>query len=162
MTLPEVFNSIGQDLVKELTRQLIALDKRVTGKLIKSLDYKLFVVESQRLVRELKIELTAAQYLEVVDGGRRKGAKMPPPKALDKWIVLRGLAPRYKGKFISRKSLQFLIARGISKNGIPATNVIQKSIDAVFKKRQNDLEEAAVENLRDLVDKILFERKWQQ
>lgn len=46
-------------------------------------------------------------------------SKMPPPSKLDKWIVRKGIAPRDKnGKFISRKSLQFLIARGIFKNGI--------------------------------------------
>jgi hypothetical protein len=45
--------------------------------------------------------------------------KMPPSKALDKWSVRKGLAPRDKdGKFISRKSLNYLIARSIYINGI--------------------------------------------
>ena len=45
--------------------------------------------------------------------------KMPPPNKLDKWIVKRGIAPRDKqGRFLTRKQIQFLIARGIYKNGI--------------------------------------------
>jgi hypothetical protein len=45
--------------------------------------------------------------------------KMPPPSKLDKWIVKKGIAPRDdKGRFISRKSLQFLMARSIFYKGI--------------------------------------------
>ena len=45
--------------------------------------------------------------------------KMPPPSKLDKWIVKKGIAPRDdKGRFIGRKSLQFLIARSIFYKGI--------------------------------------------
>jgi len=45
--------------------------------------------------------------------------KMPPPQKLDKWIVRRKIAPRDEnGKFLPRKSVQFLIARGIFQNGI--------------------------------------------
>ena len=45
--------------------------------------------------------------------------KMPPPSKMDKWIVRKGLkGVRGKdGKFISRKSLQFMIARSIYKIG---------------------------------------------
>ena len=41
-------------------------------------------------------------------------SKMPPRKAFDKWIVRKGIAPRGKGgKFLSRQSLQYLIARAV-------------------------------------------------
>ena len=44
---------------------------------------------------------------------------MPPTKKLDKWVVRRGIAPRdEKGKFLPRKSVLFLIARGIYMNGM--------------------------------------------
>ncbi len=46
-------------------------------------------------------------------------SKMPPVKAFDKWIVRKGLAPRKSGgQFTSRKSLAFLIARSVFRNGI--------------------------------------------
>lgn len=45
--------------------------------------------------------------------------KPPPPSALDKWIVLRGLAPRDKnGRFMTRKQQQFALSRHIFNKGI--------------------------------------------
>lgn len=45
--------------------------------------------------------------------------KMPPPSKLDKWTVRKGIAPRdEKGRFLTRKSIQFAIARSIFYNGI--------------------------------------------
>jgi len=47
------------------------------------------------------------------------GHSQPPSSALDKWVVTRGIAPRTKkGRFMPRKSLDFLIARSIGKKGI--------------------------------------------
>jgi hypothetical protein len=158
MTLVELFDEIGADLKKELIGNLISLDKSATGNLIRSVDYRLIVIEAQRLVRELKIEILAADYLKFVDEGRRPGSRMPPPSKLDKWIVARKLAPRdKKGKFISRKSLQFLIARAIQKNGIKPTNVIQKSVDAVIQRNRKKLEDAAVEQFNSIITSI-FEK----
>ena len=43
---------------------------------------------------------------------KSKGHSQPPSSALDKWIVKKGIAPRDKGgRFISRKSISYLIAR---------------------------------------------------
>jgi len=66
--------------------------------------------------------------------------KMPPPKALDKWIVKRGIAPRNKdGKFISRSSIKFAIARSIMINGIKPTLFFTKPFDKAFKKLPNEI-----------------------
>lgn len=59
--------------------------------------------------------------------------KMPPPSKLDKWIVRRGLAPRDKGKFTKRKSLQFLIARSIFEKGIKPSLWFTKPFEQGFK-----------------------------
>jgi hypothetical protein len=68
------------------------------------------------------------------------GTKMPPPKALDKWIVRKGLAPKDKqGRFISRKSLQFLIARSIYFNGIKPSLFFTKPFEAAFKRLPSEL-----------------------
>lgn len=158
MNLVEIFDEIGADLKKEMIRNLIAEDKKATGTLIRSIDYKLIVIEAQRLVRELKIELVAADYLQWVDKGRKPGSKMPPPNKLDKWIVARKIAPRdKKGRFISRKSLQFAIARAIQKNGIKPTNVIEKSITATLNKNRKKLTDAAVEEINNIITTI-FEK----
>lgn len=159
MNLIDVFFELGRELTKEIRTQLILNNKKATGKLIKSIDYRIIVNESQRLVRSLEIAIVAEDYLKYVNDGRRKGAKMPPPNKLDKWIVAKGIAPRdKKGKLLPRKSLQFLIARGIQKNGIKPTNIINNSIEAVFKKNQKKLEAAAVESLKEFVNRV-FQQK---
>ena len=66
--------------------------------------------------------------------------KMPPPSKMDKWIVKKGIAPRDKsGKFISRKSLQFIIARSIFNNGIKPSLFFTKPFEKAFKGLSNDL-----------------------
>lgn len=158
MNLVDLFNEIGEELTKEIKQNLLKANKKATGTLINSIGYRLIVSESQRLVRELRIEILGEDYLKWVDEGRRPGAKMPPPSKLDKWIVARKIAPRDKeGRFISRKSLQFLIARSISKKGIKATNVLEKSIDSVLSKNRQKLNEAAVEEFNKIVTKF-FEK----
>lgn len=68
--------------------------------------------------------------------------KMPPPRAFDKWIVRKGIAPRNKGKFASRKSLQFMIARGVYMNGIKPSLFFTKPFEKAFKKLPDTLVEA--------------------
>ena len=88
--------------------------------------------------RSLQFEIEMATYGTFQDKGvsgvkkkydtpysyKRKGGAnslkgMPPPSKLDKWTVRKGIAPRdEKGRFIKRKSLDFLIARSIFFNGI--------------------------------------------
>ena len=69
--------------------------------------------------------------------------KMPPPSKMDKWIVKKGIAPRDKdGKFISRKSLQFMIARSIFNNGIKPSLFFTKPFEKAFKGLNKDLVEA--------------------
>tara|TARA_R110002050_G_scaffold186254_1_gene320443 strand:+ start:41 stop:568 length:528 start_codon:yes stop_codon:yes gene_type:complete len=60
---------------------------------------------------------------------KAKGHSQPPTKALDKWIVKKGIAPRDKeGKFMSRKTIKFLIARSIGKKGIQGLSFFQKPL----------------------------------
>ena len=70
-------------------------------------------------------------------------SKMPPPSKMDKWIVKKGIAPRDKsGKFISRKSLQFMIARSIFNNGIKPSLFFTKPFEKAFKGLNKDLVKA--------------------
>ena len=55
--------------------------------------------------------------------------KQPPSRLLDKWIVKKGIAPRdEKGRFMSRKSISFLIARSIKRKGIQGISFFQKPL----------------------------------
>lgn len=74
-------------------------------------------------------------------GGKNGLKGMPPPKAFDKWIVKKGLAPRDKGKFKSRKSLSFAIARSVFINGIKPSLFFTKPFDAAYKRLPEELVE---------------------
>jgi hypothetical protein len=68
---------------------------------------------------------------------------MPPPSKLDKWTVKKGIAPRdKKGRFMSRKSLQFAIARSIFYNGIKPSLFLTKPFQKYAKGLPKELEKA--------------------
>ena len=82
--------------------------------------------------------------------------KMPPPKAFDKWAIRRGLAPRDKGgKFKSRKSLNFAIARSVYEKGIAPTLFFTKPFEAAFKNLPEDLVEVFGLEAVEMFDDIL-------
>lgn len=79
--------------------------------------------------------------------------KMPPPNKLDKWIIRKGIAPRDKnGKFISRKSLQFMIARSIFIKGIKPSLFLTKPFEQAFKTLPDELVEKFGLEVLDLFD----------
>ena len=68
------------------------------------------------------------------------GHSQPPSKALDKWAVKKGIAPRdASGKFMSRKSITFLIARSIGRKGIQGISFFQKPLGLGLKQFGKDL-----------------------
>jgi len=87
-------------------------------------------------------------------------SKMPPAKAFDKWIVRKGLAPRKSGgQFTSRKSLAFLIARSVFRNGIKPSLFFTKPFEAAYKNLPQELVEAygldAIELFNEQIDQII-------
>ena len=89
--------------------------------------------------------------------------KMPPPSALDKWIVRKGLAPRDKGKFTGRtinkvgfqKSIQFLIARSIFFNGIKPTNFLTDAVEKNMAIMPQQIKQAFALDLNSTVNLII-------
>jgi len=79
--------------------------------------------------------------------------KMPPPSKMDKWIVRKGLkGVRGKdGKFISRKSLQFMIARSIYNNGIKPSLFFTKPFQKAFTNLDKDIIEAYKLDVEELL-----------
>ena len=66
--------------------------------------------------------------------------KMPPSSVFDKWSIRRGIAPRDKqGRFINRKSLNYLLARSIYNKGIRATMFFTKPFEAGLDKYSDDI-----------------------
>ena len=66
--------------------------------------------------------------------------KMPPSSVFDKWGIRRGIAPRDKqGRFISRKSLNYLLARSIYNKGIRATMFFTKPFESGLDKFSDEI-----------------------
>ena len=65
-------DELGVDFINELTNQLLAADKKATGQLINSLNYKVVDV-----LDNLLLTISAEPYLKFIDEGRKPG-KMPP------------------------------------------------------------------------------------
>jgi hypothetical protein len=69
---------------------------------------------------------------------------MPPPKAFAQWVVRKGLqGVRGKdGKFIPRKSLQYLIAKSVFNNGIRPSYFFSNPFKVNFNKLPTEVAEA--------------------
>ena len=93
------------------------------------------------------MEISMLDYWKFVDGGRKKGSKMPPIDAMLKHIANRGINYKgiqntyknKKGQLVKRKkplakekalrTLAYLIGRSISKKGIKPTNFVDEAFD---------------------------------
>jgi hypothetical protein len=133
-------------VVKESKSNLTRLKKSSSKKLYNSIKGNVKVSKNSMTV-DFSMEDYGLFQDKGVSGKRKKyktpytyKSKMPPPKKLDKWIVRKGIAPRNeKGQLMTRKSLQFVIARGIYFNGIKPSLFFTKPFDKAFKRMPNEL-----------------------
>lgn len=152
-TLTNEVDKIGKEFIAELIKQLIQADKVASGKLLKSLNYKVIEV-----LDNLLIQINSEAYLQYVDAGRRPG-KMPPTTAIKKWIDIRKIKGRDKnGRFITKDQTAFLIARSIGRKGIKPTNVIKKSMDNILRSKKEALGKAAAKDILNILNKILVNK----
>lgn len=66
--------------------------------------------------------------------------KMPPSKVFEKWIKQRGIKGRdNKGRFISNKTLTYLIARSIYRKGIKGSMFFTRPFELAYKKLPDEI-----------------------
>jgi hypothetical protein len=151
-------------IINEAKANLKSMGKDSTGKLSKS-------IEGQ--VKEMPNSISMYFQMEAYGFFQDKGVsgikkkyntefsyttKMPPPSKLDKWIVRKGIAPRdKKGKLMSRKGLQFAIARSIFMNGIKPSLFFTKPFEKAFKKLPDALITKYGLDAEQLFDSIMKE-----
>ena len=102
----------------------------------------------------LVIDFGSAEYWEFVNYGRRPG-RYPPLLAIDKWVRQKpGIAGvrDEKGRFISRKSLVFLIRRSIAQYGYYGIQFIDKAVNETIAQITEKLGDAAKEYIERLYD----------
>jgi hypothetical protein len=83
--------------------------------------------KSARIERGVSI-FNKAPYAPIVEGGRRKGAKMPPPKAIAKWAQRRTGVTKEEAQ-----RLAFIMARAIKTRGLKARNILKTSMPQIKK-----------------------------
>ena len=77
---------------------------------------------------------------------------MPPPSAFEDFIKRKGIKGRdKKGRFITNKSLQFLIARSVFQKGIKASMFFTKPFNQAFDKLPPELQENFVKDIENII-----------
>lgn len=109
-------------------------------------------------VRGIKKGRSLRDYSFKSKGGKKGLKGMPPPSAFDKWSIRKRLAPRdKKGRFMSRKSLTFLIARKVFFEGIQPSLFFTRPFDKYFKKLPDEMIEKYGLDMMNLFDQITEE-----
>lgn len=169
--IQDLLNDFRNNVIREAKKNLTS--QNTSGRLSKSLnsvvkesknsiqisfemeDYGFF---QDRGVKGVKSGKSLDGYRYTRRGGAGSFKGMPPPSAFDKWNVKKGIAPRDKnGKFIKRKSLNFLIARSIFEKGIKPTLFFTKPFEKYFKRLPNELVEKYGLDMEKLFNQITDE-----
>jgi hypothetical protein len=110
------------------------VNRVASGRLLNSLTYKLRIRYNKPTI-DFTVKGDAGKYADVIEYGRKPGAKMPPVSAIEQWIKLKPLKLRNRqGEFIKStesaiKSAAFAIAKSIGENGIEGINYYQDAIN---------------------------------
>ena len=165
--LEGVLSSFGSKLIEKARANLNKKDKRAKGTLFNEMSYD--IEKTPTGVKFVMDFGSAEDYWVFVDqgvqgaggfkgSGRKRGqgsdfsfkrtGKQPPLRAILPWIKLKGLKGRdKKGRFITDKSLGFLIARSIKQRGLERTRFITKPYDDMIKQLKKDLTVAMAEDV---------------
>ena len=123
-------------VIQQSRDNLTRKGNKASGRLYQSLGYKIqgskvkFESEEYGVYQDQGVRGAKSTYSESSKSPFRYTSKMPPSSVFDKWTVKKGIAPRdEQGRFINRKSLNYLIARSIYKKGIRATMFFTKPFE---------------------------------
>lgn len=162
MSVKQELTYFANEVINRSKSNLTQKKKNVNKTLYNSLNYELKVSQKNNFSLSFLME----DYGTFIDKGV-KGRdsslkapnspyqyknKMPPLKALDGWIIKRGLATRdKKGRFTSRESLKFAIAKSIQLKGIETTNFFTKPFENAFKRLPEDIVNAYALEVEDFL-----------
>jgi len=163
-------NKFGDNVVYDAKQNLKDSGKVASGKLLDSI----YSLGAKYTGNSLELNIVLEKYGAFIDKGvsgvkvkydtpYSYTNKMPPPSALDGWIVRKGLAPRENGKFTGRtisavgfqKSIQFLVARSIFFNGIKPTKFLTNAVQKNLNILPNDLKNSFGLDVNSTVDFII-------
>ena len=149
----------GKSVESEIKTRLKNYGRYASGKLLNSIKFRYYENKSS-----FSLQFAMNDYGKYIDKGvkgskiNRAGNtpykytnKMPPTKVFDRWIISKGIAPRDdKGKFKSRSSLKFAIARSVFLKGITPTNFFTIPTTRREKQFNNTIEKTMAQDLDNL------------
>ena len=154
--LERYLNSFGKYIVKQSRTNLTKGKKNVNKSLYNSIDFKV-ITDANGFSVKFYMNSYGTFVDKGVSGNEEKQSykdytgktssspysyksKQPPTGILEKWVKTRGIKGRdKKGRFISHKSLAFLIARSIKAKGIKSTSFFQRPMQLGLKGFGKDL-----------------------
>jgi hypothetical protein len=123
-------------VIQQSRSNLTKKKNNASKQLYNSLEYRIqgdkisFLSEDYGEYLDKGVKGSKSTYPESSASPFKYTTKQPPSKVFDKWSIRKGIAPRDKqGKFVSRQSLNFLIARSIKNKGIRATLFFTKPFE---------------------------------
>lgn len=123
-------------VIQQSRSNLTKKKNNASKQLYNSLEYKIqgdkisFLSEKYGEYLDKGVKGSKSTYPESSASPFRYTTKQPPSSVFDKWSIRKGIAPRDKqGRFVSRQSLNFLIARSIKNKGIRATLFFTKPFE---------------------------------
>ena len=155
----KVMKAFATKVVNRAINNLAKQDHIDTGTLAQNLDYSVVVYPSGAL----ELDFTAPFYWKFQEKGvkgssgknspkgKRNGYNSPfkftskniPESAVLPWVKRKGIKGRdKKGKFISHKTLAYLIGRSIALYGIPATRFFSTAFRYEAKRLPDDIRKA--------------------
>lgn len=131
------------------------VNRVASGRLLNSLYYNLKIRYNKPTIDFTVSNDDAGKYADVIELGRKPGAKMPPVKPIEDWIRIKRLKLRNRqGEFIKStesniKSAAFAIAKSIGKNGIEGINYYSEAIDDTWDEYKDRLMEGYIKSVEN-------------
>ena len=155
----DILNKFAKYVIQQSRTNLTKNKKNSSKSLYNSLDFKYKTVNGGIGIQFLMDEYGIYQD-KGVSGKKKKyntpfsyKDKMPPSSAFDKWAVRKGIAPRDKsGKFIPRKSINFLIAKSIFNKGIKPSLFFTKPFEKAYKDLPKDLVKGFINDIEITIE----------
>ena len=162
MQLKEVekaLNNFGKFVVQQARTRLTKGRKNVSKKLYNSLDYKINSTQDSVSVI-FEMEDYGKFQDQGVSGIKKKyntpfsyKSKMPPSKAFSQFVVRKNIkgSRDEKGRFVKRKTLQYLIARSVFTRGIKPSMFFTKPFNQAFDKLPPELQDKFGIDIENLI-----------
>ncbi|MAO22744.1 MAG: hypothetical protein CMJ25_18495 [Phycisphaerae bacterium] len=158
----QALNNFGKFVIQQARSRLTKGNKNVNKKLYNSLEYLpfktgdsigvKFFMEKYGMFQDRGVKGSKSNYLENKNTPFSYKSKMPPPSAFADFIKRKGIKGRdKKGRFITNKSLQFLIARSVFQKGIKASMFFTKPFNQAFEKLPAELQENFVKDIENII-----------